>query len=152
MTSAPVESRVYALRARQVVDSFWGAMLGAGVYAAWAIFANRDAGMRVAITVGIAHWLTSTFLTYTGTGVMRRSFALGNESIDSALITFVTGLAYTYLVLLCVHHAIGTPHVLLTLAAGVIPNVLFCSSYALLLARTMPPKNPGVTMNPHELP
>lgn len=126
------------LQARRLIDSFWGAALGAAVYAAWAIFANWDAGLKVALSVGLAHWLTSTFLTYTGTGVMRRCFALGAHQTDRARIAFCCGLIYTYLVLVSVHHAIGTPHLMLTLAAGVIPNVLFCSSYALLLARTMP--------------
>lgn len=125
-------------QARRLIDSFWGAMLGATVYAAWAIFANWDAGLKVAFTIGFAHWATSTVLTYTGTGVMRRSFAFGAHKTDSGLIAFGCGLIYTYLLLVSVHHAIGTPHVLLTLAAGVIPNVLFCSSYALLLARTAP--------------
>lgn len=124
-------------RARQLIDSFWGAVLGAGIYGAWATFANWDAGPRVAITVGLTHWVLSTFLTYTGTGVMRRCYPLGGGRIDGALIAFSGGLAFTYAVLLSVHHAIGTPHIALTLAAGVIPNLLFCGSYSLLLSRTL---------------
>ena len=125
-----------AQQLRRLTDSFWGAVFGAGVYAAWATWANWDAGPRVAFSVGATHWLASTFLTYTGTAVMRRCFAMPDGRLEAALLTFVCGLAYTYLILFGVHHAIGTPHVLLTLAAGVIPNVLFCSSYALLLVRT----------------
>lgn len=126
------------LRLRQATDSIWGAMFGAAVYAAWAIAVNWDAGLHIALKVGLAHWLTSTFLTYTGTGVMRQFFSAATSKFDGALLAFVSGLCFTYAVLIGVHHAVGTPHLLLTLAAGVIPNVLFCSSYALLLARTMP--------------
>ena len=38
-----------------------------------------------------------------------------------------------------VHAAIGTPQVVMTLAAGFIPTLLFCLGYALLLARTTLP-------------
>ena len=37
-------------RLRTVVDSFWGACFGAGVYAAWAVWANWDAGRHIAFT------------------------------------------------------------------------------------------------------
>ncbi len=124
-------------RARQLIDSFWAAVFGAGVYGAWATFANWDAGPRLAFTAGLAHWLMSTLLTYTGTGVMRQCFQLGNSKPEGALLAFSCGLGFTYTLLIGVHHAIGTPHVALTLAAGVIPNLLFCGSYALLLARTV---------------
>ncbi|MES2883230.1 MAG: hypothetical protein V4709_00375 [Pseudomonadota bacterium] len=121
---------------RRAIDSFAGAVFGGLVYAAWATFANWDAGPRLALGIGLTHWLTSTFITYSGTGVMRQFFGAATTRRDGALLSFVAGLAYTYIVLLAVHYAIGTPHIPLTLAAGVIPNVLFCSSYALLLART----------------
>ena len=39
-----------AARLRRATDSFWGACLGAGVYAAWAVWANWDAGERMAYT------------------------------------------------------------------------------------------------------
>jgi len=53
-------------------------------------------------------------------------------------MSFFGGLAMTYLALLSVHTTIGTQHILLTIAPGILPNVLFCSSYALLLMRTHP--------------
>ncbi len=122
---------------RRAADSFAGAVFGALVYAAWATFANWDAGAKLALGIGLSHWLTSTFITYSGTGVMRHFFAAATTPRDGAVLAFVAGLAYTYLVLLTVHYAIGTPHIPLTLLAGVIPNVLFCFSYALLLSRTV---------------
>lgn len=125
------------LRLKLLIDSFGGAVVGAGAYGAWATYVNWDSGSRVALGIGATHWLASTFLTYTGTGVMRRAFMLGSHEVGAVIVAAVGGLVYTYLVLLGIHLAIGTSHLLLTLAAGAIPNLLFCGSYALLLARTM---------------
>lgn len=41
-----------------------------------------------------------------------------------------------------------TAHIALTLAAGVIPNVLFCGSYTLLLSRTQAPMAPEAALLP----
>jgi len=135
--SAPPRRWTHRLRA--VVDSFWGACLGAGVYAAWAVWANWDAGSHIALRAGLTHWLMSTFLTYTGTGTMRRLHRLGRGPVEAASLCFCGGLLYTYALLIGVHAWVGTAHIALTLAAGVIPNLLFCSSYSLLLSRTQPP-------------
>ncbi len=135
-----------ALQLRRLTDSIWGAMLGALVYAAWAVFANWDFGAPIALRAGVVHWLASTVLTYTGTGVMRRCFAMMDRPLEAAVITFLGGMAYTYILLLVVHHLLGTPHIALTLAAGVIPNILFCGSYALLLARTTPAESNAPTV------
>lgn len=125
-------------RLRRVVDSFWGACLGAGAYAAWAVWANWNDGARMALVVGATHWVVSTFLTYSGTGVMRSFHQHGRFASEATVLAFVGGLAYTYALLLAAHTAAGTMHLALTLAAGVIPNLLFCGSYALLLSRTQP--------------
>lgn len=143
MNRRPLSGSPLERQLRRLADSFLGAMLGALVYAAWAVFANWPAGPKVAFTVGTAHWLASTFLTYTGTAVMRHFFALAIEKRDGALLAFASGLGFTYAVLLAVHHAVATPNLAFTLAAGVVPNLLFCGSYALLLARTAPASTPG---------
>ena len=137
-----------AARLRRATDSFWGACLGAGVYAAWAVWANWDAGERMAYTAGLTHWVASTVLTYTGTGVMRRCYQRGPRAIEAAALSFCGGLAYTYALLLGVHTLVGTAHIALTLAAGVIPNVLFCGSYTLLLSRTQAPMAPEAALLP----
>ncbi len=126
-------------RLRTVVDSFWGACLGAAVYAAWAVWANWDAGSRIAFTAGFAHWVASTFLTYTGTAVMRRLYRQGSCVSQAGALSFCGGLLYTYALLFGAHTLAGTAHIALTLAVGVIPNVLFCGSYTLLLSRTQAP-------------
>lgn len=135
--------RRWTHRLRTVVDSFWGACLGALVYAAWAVWANWDAGAHIALRAGLTHWVMSTFLTYTGTGTMRQLHRLGRGSVGAALLCFGGGLLYTYALLIGAHAVAGTAHIALTLAAGVIPNLLFCGSYALLLARTQPPPPPA---------
>lgn len=140
----------WAHRLRKVVDSFWGACLGAGVYAAWAVWANWDAGSHIALRAGLTHWVMSTFLTYTGTATMRQLHRLGRGPVTSALCCFGGGLFYTYALLIGAHVAVGTAYIALTLAAGVVPNLLFCGSYALLLARTRPPAAPVCTSFPTE--
>ncbi len=128
--------REVELGLRRLVDSFLGAMLGAMVYAIWAIFVNWDAGPAIAFRAGGAHWLMSTLLTYYGTALMRVFFDAGSQAFDGAVLAMLGGLVFTYTVLIGVHHAIGTPHIGLTLAAGVVPNLLFCGGYSLLLLRT----------------
>ena len=121
---------------RRLTDSWLGAMLGALVYAAWAVFANWSAGAPAALRIAAVHWVMSTLLTYYGTTIMRIFFGISGNALEGALLAFMCGLAFTYSILIAVHQAIGTPHIALTLAAGVIPTVLFCGGYALLLLRT----------------
>ncbi|WP_428309937.1 hypothetical protein [Hydrocarboniphaga sp.] len=121
---------------RRLTDSLLGAMLGALVYAAWVLFVNWDAGHRIAMTAASFHWVMSTFLTYTGTGVMRQFYRLADRPRVGALLACGGGLLFTYALLISVHHAIGTPHIALTLAAGAIPTLVFCISYSSLLVRT----------------
>lgn len=122
---------------RSLMDSWFGAILGGSVYGAWATWANWDQGANKAIAIGLSHWATSALLTYFGTMAMRKFFGSASGPAGG-LRAFVGGMALTYCALLTVHTAIGTQHILLTIAPGFIPNILFCSSYALLLMRTQP--------------
>ena len=121
--------------ARYLMDSWFGAVLGGGVYGAWAVWANWGQGASMALAIGAAHWLTSALLTFFGTMAMRKFY--GNASgWTGSLRAFAGGLGLTYASLFSVHGLLGTEQLLLTLAPGVIPNILFCASYALLLKRT----------------
>jgi hypothetical protein len=84
----------------------------------------------------LAHWFLSAILTYYGAAVMRSCFGWATNPRLGAALALCGGLVLTYLSLLVVHWAIHTPHIALTLAAGVIPTILFCSTYAALLYRT----------------
>lgn len=121
---------------RTLVESRAGAVLGAGVYAAWATAVNWDAGAAVALRAGAFHWVASALLTWYGTQAMRRCFAVGRTPLRRAASAFAGGLALTYGVLFAVHGVIGTPHIVLALAAGVLPTVAFCAGYVALLLRT----------------
>jgi uncharacterized membrane protein (UPF0136 family) len=121
------------------MDSWFGAILGGGVYGAWAVWANWSQGSTHAWGIGLAHWTTSALLTFFGTMAMRQFFGRSVGWVGGCR-AFIGGLSLTYFTLLVVHAAIRTEHVLLTLAPGIIPNILFCSTYALLLARTQPVK------------
>ena len=121
---------------RYLMDSWFGAVLGGGVYGAWAVWANREQGAKMALTIGAAHWLTSALLTFFGTAAMRKFYGYAQGWMGS-LRAFSGGLMLTYASLFIVHGLLGTEQLLLTLAPGVIPNILFCASYALLLKRTI---------------
>jgi hypothetical protein len=124
--------------ARYLMDSWFGALLGGGVYGAWAVWANWAQGARMASAIGVAHWMTSALLTFFGTMAMRRFYGDAGSRTGS-LRSFAGGLTLTYASLFTVHGLLGTEHLLLTLAPGIIPNLLFCASYALLLKRTRTP-------------
>jgi len=120
---------------RYLMDSWFGALLGGGVYGAWAVWANWAQGGNQALAIGAAHWMTSTLLTFFGTTAMRQFYGAA-DSRTGGLRAFAGGLALTYASLLTVHGLLGTQQLLLTLSPGIVPNVLFCASYALLLKRT----------------
>ena len=125
------------LALRRLADSWWGALLGGGVYGAWATWANWEQGPRQAAVIGFSHWMTSAALTLFGTAAMRRFYG-SPESTHGWLRAFGGGLALTYATLFTVHGLLGTMHLWLTLAPGLVPNILFCGSYAALLQRTLP--------------
>jgi hypothetical protein len=121
--------------ARYLMDSWFGAVLGGGIYGMWAVWANWAQGADTAWRIGAAHWLTSTLLTFFGTLAMRQFY--GNaQGWAGSMRAFAGGLGLTYCSLFAVHGFLGTEQLLLTLAPGIIPNILFCVSYALLLKRT----------------
>jgi hypothetical protein len=122
---------------RHLMDSWFGAILGGSIYGAWAAWANWDQGMSKALVIGLAHWTTSALLTFFGTMTMRQFYGKRGGWL-SGLRAWAGGLCLTYAALFVVHTTLHTEHLLLTLAPGVVPNVLFCTSYALLLIRTQP--------------
>lgn len=123
-------------RLRQLTDGPLGAALAALVYGSWAAWANASAGTGVAVRVALTHAALSAALTGCGTAWMRGFYRWGRSPWVGAGLAFVGGLALTYTLLIGVHQLIGTPHLLLTLAAGLLPTVLFCGGYAWLLGRT----------------
>jgi len=120
---------------RQLMGSWVGAVLGGSVYGAWATWANWDQGRNHALLIGASHWATSTVLTYGGTWAMGQFFAQ-SKGLGGAVRAFTGGMTLTYACLFIVHTVLRTEHLLLTLAPGLIPNIVFCSSYAALLMRT----------------
>lgn len=139
-TAAPFEAASvharWGWRLRRLTDGPVGALLAAMIYGGWAAWANAPAGAAVALRVAATHAALSATLTFCGTAWMRRFFRAGRSRLDGACYAFIGGLVLTYGLLLGVHSLIGTPFIALTLAAGVVPNLLFCGAYALLLNRT----------------
>ena len=102
---------------RFLMDSWFGALLGGGVYGAWAVWANWPQGARMALAIGAAHWMTSALLTFFGTMAMRRFYGDADNRMGS-LRAFAGGLTLTYASLFTVHGLLGTERLLLTLAPG----------------------------------
>jgi len=120
---------------RRLMDSVLGAVLGGACYGAWASYANLSAGMPGALRIGLTHFAMSTGLTLGGVKLMNRLFALSREPRLGAMLAFAGSMSLTYALLIGVHALIGTPHILLTLAPGLIPTLSFCTLYPLLLLR-----------------
>lgn len=122
-------------RLRRLLDSPLGAVLGGAVYGSWAVWVNLVAGLGAALRIGTAHWAMSTGLTLIGVKLMNRLFRCSGDPRRAALCAFAGSLALTYMLLLGVHLALGTPHILLTLAPGLLPTIAFTALYSLLLLR-----------------
>lgn len=116
------------------LDGPLGALIGGAAYGSWAFYANLSAGVRRAALIGVAHLLASFTLTFSGVKVMNALYAWARAPWRGAS-AFCGSMALTYGVLLAVHSALGTPHVLLTLAPGLLPTIGFCAGYTLLLFR-----------------
>ena len=123
---------------RGLMDGIPGAVLGSLVYAVWAVYANWDAGEAHALRAGALHWVLSAFLTYFGTGVMRFFYGNAPNPLMGAVRAFCGGMVFSYAILALAHTLNGTPHILLTLAAGILPNIIFCAIYTSLLVKTIP--------------
>lgn len=136
---------------RNLMDGVPGALLGGAVFGAWAAAVNWDAGGALAARAGLLHWFLSAMLTYSGTAAMRRFFGRPKTAMRGLIRACIGGLSLTYAVLLAAHSALGTPHLALTLAAGIVPNLAFCLTYSILLARTLPlgPSNPAIQPGAH---
>lgn len=120
-------------RLHQLMDSAFGAVLGGAAYGGWAVFANWQAVGQAAWRIGGAHFAMSTALTWSGVRVMSWLFGRVSEPALGALLAGLGALAATYGLLVPVHLALGTPHLLLTLAPGMGPTLAFCVLYSLLL-------------------
>lgn len=117
------------------MDSPLGAVLGGACYGGWALFVNLVAGFTAALRIGLTHWAMSAGLTLCGVGLMNRLFRLARQPVHGAALSFIGSMTATYLLLIGVHGWLGTPHLLLTLAPGVLPTSGFCLLYSLLLLR-----------------
>lgn len=131
----------------RLMDSPYGAMLGALAYGGWAFYANLAAGLRQAACSGGAHWLMSVVITVSSVRLMRALFRLPARPRDGALLAAAGSVLATYTLLIGVHLALGTPNILLTLAPGLLPTIGFAVVYPTLLLRasatTLPSRRPA---------
>lgn len=128
----------FSARLRVILDGPIGAVLGGGVYGAWAVYANAFLGLHAALRIGFIHFLMCAGITYGSVVVMRWLFGLASTPWGGFWTAFCGELAITYALLVSVHLAIGTPRILWTLTPGFLPTIAFSFFYATLLRRTMP--------------
>ncbi len=134
MTHAALSPSTWG-RLRHFVGSPLGAVLGGMLFAAWAAFANRDGGTFVSLRSCGGQLFASAALTFIDARLMDRVFRLGGGGSAGAAIAAVVSLVFTYALIVGVHLALHTPHILLTLLPGMPPTLGFSLMYALLLLR-----------------
>src|SRR5688572_23904873 len=101
-----------ATRLRVILDGPVGAVLGGSVYGAWATFANAFLGLHAALRIGFTHFLMCAGITYGSVNVMRRLYRLADTPWGGFWMALCGTLLLTYSILVSVHLAIGTPHIL----------------------------------------
>jgi hypothetical protein len=122
-------------RLRRFMGGPTGAVLGGLLFAAWAAVVNRDGGAYVSLRSSCGQFLASTTLTLVDARVMNGLFARFQSPPVAAAVAAIGSLVMTYGLVVGVHLAIGTPHILLTLLPGIPPTLGFTAVYTLLLLR-----------------
>jgi hypothetical protein len=120
---------------RRFAGSPAGALLGGMLFAAWAAFANRDGGAYVSLRSSLGQCIISASLTFADARLMNRVFRLADGGRTGAVYAAVASLVLTYTLVIGVHRALHTPHILLTVLPGMPPTVGFSLAYATLLLR-----------------
>lgn len=135
----PLTSRTSLTSLKNLMGSWMGALAGAGFYGGIVAALNWQAGPQTAIRSALGHAAVSAALTLFGTSWMRKVFNANVTSEHRLALTFLAGMALTYALLIGMHLALQTPRMLLSLAPGLLPNIVFCATYSGLLARTARP-------------
>lgn len=126
----------------ELADGVSGAVLGFLFYGAWAIWANSDHGLPIALRAGAIQGSMSFVVTLSGTTLMKRLF-LGQAALWLRFIRASVGaLLLIYSVIIGTHLLNGTPQILLTLAPGLPITIFFCFSYCYGLVRYGVPTHP----------
>jgi hypothetical protein len=109
-------------------------LFGAVSYGLWTFAVNVSAGgYFIATRSGLIHACMSFCITYSSVLIMPAVFKRARTPLQGALLGATTTLLLTYLLLISVHLYIGTPHILWTLAPGLLPTIGFDSVYSAIL-------------------
>lgn len=133
-STTPADSRA-GEQLLQLADGVSGATIGFLFYGSWAVWANFDAGLEVALRAGLLQGTMSFIVTLSGTGIMKRLFAGNGPTWWRFCRAFGGAMAGIYVVIVTAHLLNGTPNILLTLAPGLPITTFFCLSFCLGLAR-----------------
>lgn len=112
------------------------ALVGALSYGAWTFVVNvSSGGYFIALRSGLVHAVMSFSITYGSVMLMRAVFKRAATPLQGAILAVMTALCLTYLLLISVHLYIGTPHILWTLAPGLLPTIGYDTIYSVILYR-----------------
>lgn len=122
-------------RLRHFIGSPAGAVLGAVLFALWAALVNHDGGFHVSLRSGAGQFAASVALTVLDARLMMLLFHACKDRRLGAALSAVGSLAFSYGLVIGVHLALGTPHILLTILPGLPPTIGFTVVYTMLLMR-----------------
>ena len=119
-------------RARgRFVRSLASAVGGFALYGSWGYLANRGVGVDIARRVGLLQGTFSFVVTLTSALIIEAVYA----RLGRVAPTVAACLAFTYALMVTVHTLVGTPHLLVTIAPGLVVTAVFVTMYTLGLAR-----------------
>ncbi len=135
MTVAVAPTHTLGRTLLELADGLSGALLGFLFYGGWAIWANSDHGMAIALRAGAIQGTMSFIVTLSGTTLMKALF-IGHAALWVRFLRASIGaLVLIYSLIISVHLLNGTPNILLTLAPGLPITIFFCLSYCYGLMR-----------------
>jgi succinate dehydrogenase hydrophobic anchor subunit len=113
------------------------AFAGAAAFGAWAALANWSHGAHARLVAGATQAALSFCTTFTLAVIAEVICARARDPRAQIALSTVGTSALLATALASVHAAVGTPEILRTIAPSVISGTLFCTSYVLVLRRSL---------------
>lgn len=121
-----------------LADGLSGALIGLVFYGLWAVWANHDHGLPIALRAGMIQGGLSFVVTLTGTQLMKTLYRMPGPPWWRLLRACGGALLAIYGLIVGAHLWNGTPNILLTLAPGLPITIAFCLSFCWGLSRYAP--------------
>lgn len=133
--TAPVPVTSLGQQLLTLADGLSGALIGLVFYGLWAVWANHDHGLSIALRAGMIQGGLSFIVTLTGTQLMKALYQAPGPPWWQFLRACGGALLGIYVLIVGAHLLNGTPNILLTLAPGLPITIVFCVSFCWGLSR-----------------